>query len=661
MAKVKIDAGRGDGPSMLDKLVSGWHLLPVVYRHWPVLVPALSGTVAVFLVLDWLTSWPWVLWWLPYNVDGPWWAVVLIVVAKALLVWFPATVANLTLPLWFPLLVIHRVWRRSLSYHRLIDSQQERSAEHVWRLIWPRLMAEAHAYMKQGTAWVPAELRAVTANPAAQPPGCILPEDHVRYLTVQQAINDVNPMNAEPMPGTTVQRLRSPANFLPTTSELLLRPNAAVEARLYEAQASAIKRASQHIHAIVSVDEGELLRVRLTQRRLPEEVPYTKVRALLHDENSTDPIELVGALGENYVVIGIDPSGQIVGIDLQYLSHLFVAGITNGGKGVLVRLIIAHAARFGHQVFIINPKRSPENRWAKGLTSMAYRPDAMVDMTYAVGELVELRADALNEAVAQADNAGGHLFDNLRDAPPDVQAEHPRVWFIIDEWLAYTGAASDIPNSKDDGYLRSAVEGVLTRIITQGRFVKVSVVGITQQPYVTALGKDMGGIIKAQFEGKAFLRHGNILGMKALFDEIPPASVTSAFGAPGRIVYTGFTDNGGLTLGGGFQAGQVIFAEQDDLRHLAAAYPGDEPRIFDDWAAAPARVEPVINHPVVAEAEADLRAEHGADADVLAAEIDEAEVLAAMAADLADPDVVPGPGASPAEWDTYLNTDREDL
>ena len=302
-------------------------------------------------------------------------------------------------------------------------------------------------------------------------------------------------------------------------------------------QAHVIRRAvkGQTVRWWIDPTDSGLLEVRIGLTPLPPKVALTA---------PPPPVPVDGTGG--FYIGPMAGGGDAVWRPLE-ASHLMIAGVTNGGKGGAIRLVIAQAPLW--QVRIWNPKVSGEFRWADRL------PDCRVATTTrdAVDMLREI--DEWRRGVQALISERG--VDRWTDLP---KHERPRpLLLVVDE-------ASEALDGNDTETITAA-----ELLVTQARMIRSAggaIVVATQRPDVTggALGP-RGGQLRAQLAARMVV--GNI-DQAGLAMTIPAGKAQAATlpGIQGRAIVSGLDGSGGADI----SVVQVAWLSQE-VAALAAGAP----------------------------------------------------------------------------------------
>ncbi|MEO6326080.1 MAG: FtsK/SpoIIIE domain-containing protein [Thermoanaerobaculia bacterium] len=177
-------------------------------------------------------------------------------------------------------------------------------------------------------------------------------------------------------------------------------------------------------------------------------------------------------------LLGTDPSGTPIELDLASLPHLLVAGTTGSGKSVFLNSLLSDIIeRSSAKLVLIDPKRVEFHPY-KSLAPVYVKEDAIVD---ALNWLVE----EMDRRFILLEGRNVRDIDQYnRERPLDDKLD--RIVVVIDE------LANLMLSMKD------RVEVPLTRVAQMARAVGIHLVLATQRPTVNVVT----GLLKANIPGR---------------------------------------------------------------------------------------------------------------------------------------------------------------
>lgn len=238
----------------------------------------------------------------------------------------------------------------------------------------------------------------------------------------------------------------------------------------------------------------------------------------LHRQPLPELLELdprsIGA-HEAEVHLGVRADTQPLCWNVDHSPHLLVAGATGGGKGSVIRLVIAHGLKHRWQTTIINPKRSGEFAWT-------------IDHGAQVVKDLDQTEQHLSAVVTQM----RHRQDQLDAA--GVETWHDQPWrrqlVVVDEAPALLTGATDKT-------LRTDVATHLNQIAAMGRSAGIHLVIVAQRADTQALGQH-GGQLRNNIAARIAVGSLDQQGRQMLFNTLNPDIERTLTGIKGRALAT---------------------------------------------------------------------------------------------------------------------------
>ncbi len=327
----------------------------------------------------------------------------------------------------------------------------------------------------------------------------------------------------------------------PTWTTLTVRPLGAQDPNVWDQIEDRLKRVTKHAASLSWQDPTGALIIRLFRHALPEILPV-------------DPA-LIGNGRDDHVTLGQSIEGDSIVWSVDDRPHLAVVGVTGGGKGIILRLVLAHAVAHGWVVNVLNPKRSGEYGWLKTpiqRASIAKTLNGMAAMVAATHDEMQTRQDLIETAGVDT----WHQVPELTD----------RVLLILDESASLIGTG----NKGEDVALRRVIAGQLAAIVAMGRSAGVHVVIVTQHGIADSFGPS-GSTMKANTSARIVVGSSPPEGLRMMFGPDLGPAATKALSAeiPGRCLYQGLDP----TKGARVTLGQIFYAQQHDLAGLTTTTP----------------------------------------------------------------------------------------
>ncbi len=431
----------------------------------------------------------------PGRAESPWLAYRIarwsVLSARLLVVWWPLA------PIWITALaagplallptVVTVVGLWSPWWRRQLRTSVERSYTLGWRALWPRICALAGlAVPLARRARVP-ELVAVERGPGLVP----------AWTTLQ-----VRPLGAHD-PDVWYDRI-----------------------------ADRVRRVTKHAAVLSWQHNDGTLVIRLFRHPLPDHLPVD--------------LDQIARL-KDHVVLGRSIENDSIRWAVDLRPHAVVVGVTGGGKGILLRLILAHAVCCGWAISILNPKRSGEYGWLRNRASIAKTLPGMAAMVADVFDEMQMRQDLIEAA-------GVDTWHEL----PELTT---RRLLVLDESASLIG----VGNKDQHAQTRREIAGQLAAIVAMGRSAGIHVVLLTQHPVAESFGPS-GSTMKTNTGARIVVGSSPPEGLRMMFgpDLGPSVSKALSAGRPGRCLYQGLDPSKGARI----TAGQIYYAHQTDLHTL---------------------------------------------------------------------------------------------
>ena len=296
--------------------------------------------------------------------------------------------------------------------------------------------------------------------------------------------------------------------------------------------ADALARDRGYPHQRWSEPRPGVLRIELIASELPQRVEYSPA---LHDREAWDEI-----------VVAVDASGQVVCWKPSEVPHMLVGGVTQGGKGSVLRQIMVHGLRTGWQFITINPKESGEFGWASAL-DVPVITDIETAARVVKWLLHEMKRRQRIVSAARVNN-----WMRL----PDPSVIIP-LGVVVDE-----GTSLLTPNkaNKKMADMQLMIGDGLYRVTMQGRAVGLHVVIAAQRPDANNLGPS-GGALRMNLDARVAVCNVDGDGRRMMFDGLDdPDILRTLDGTKGRAVLA-------KLQAGNIDAfpGQVVYADEEDL------------------------------------------------------------------------------------------------